>query len=321
MLVEYMMSWMTPFWIGVYLFVSVTPFILLWKQKAKFAGTKELNEKYWSFARNDIHLWSLPRFVVSFALLGGPIRFLIAWGCVMLLFVISWVVMIGHTPGKKVGKMRTLILTWSIRILVRIIMLCAGIVYISTSHDETKIDFKKYLGPDWKIDPKQTAGIQVANHTCFLDVCTMGYLQFPISMVSGEAVRGLPGIYGIGEAAQNIWMERGGSSEARAKTLREITERQALIEKGVCPTLNIFPEGATTNAKSIIKFKKGAFVGLNAVRPVVYRYSPLTGLEVEQAIVGIPFATFISVCTVMTTLQVDYLPIFKPNEYFWKNHW
>lgn len=253
----------------------------------------------------------MPRFIISFALLGGPIRFLIAWGAVMALFVISWVVMIGHTPGSKVGKMRTFILKWSIRILVRTIMYCAGIIYISTKQDEeTKIDYKKYLGPDWKIDTKQSAGIQVANHTCFLDVCTMGYLQFPISMVSSEAIRGLPGLYGIGEAAQNIWMERGGTSEARAKTLREITERQALIEKGVCPTLNIFPEGATTNAKSIIKFKKGAFVGLNAVRPVVYRYYPLTGLENEQAIVGIPFATFISVCTVMTTLQVDYLPIF-----------
>ena len=97
-------------------------------------------------------------------------------------------------------------------------------------------------------------------------------------------------------------MERGGSSEARAKTLREITERQALIEKGVCPTLNIFPEGATTNAQSIIKFKKGAFVGLNAVRPVVYRYSPFSDLEMEQAIIGIPFACFIGVCTIFTTV-------------------
>lgn len=115
----------------------------------------------------------------------------------------------------------------------------------------------------------------------------MGYLQYPISMVSNEQAKHFPGLRGIGEVAQNIWVERGASSENRAKALREISERQALIEKGVCPTLNIFPEGATTNATSIIKFKKGAFVSLNAVKPVVIRYKEMGGLSAAMDFIGV----------------------------------
>ena len=140
-------------------------------------------------------------------------------------------------------------------------------------------------------------------------------------MVSGEAIKGIPGIRGIGDAAQNIWMERGASSEARAKTIREIGERQDLIEKGFYPLLNIFPEGATTNRTSIIQFKKGAFVSLNPIRPVVFRYREAGGISVAQDITGIQWAIILTMVTLYTTIHVDYLPIFKPNDYFWENHW
>lgn len=140
-------------------------------------------------------------------------------------------------------------------------------------------------------------------------------------MVSNEAAKNFPGLSGIGEVAQNIWVERGATAAARAKTLQQIQERQVLIKQGVCPQLNIFPEGATTNGKSIIKFKKGAFFSLDAVRPVVIRYKEMGGLSVAQDVCGILYSTLASVYTIGTTVQVDYLPVFQPNDFFWNNHW
>ena len=39
------------------------------------------------------------------------------------------------------------------------------------------------------------------------------------------------------------------------------------------PPLIMNVEGGTTNGTSLIKFKKGAFVGLNSVQPVVIKYN------------------------------------------------
>jgi hypothetical protein len=44
-----------------------------------------------------------------------------------------------------------------------------------------------------------------------------------------------------------------------------MAERQKLSEQGIYPSLIMNVEGGTTNGTSLIKFKKGAFVGLNSV--------------------------------------------------------
>jgi len=44
----------------------------------------------------------------------------------------------------------------------------------------------------------------------------------------------------------------------------------------IFPPLIMNVEGGTTNGTSLIKFKKGAFIGLNSVQPVVIKYN--TGL-------------------------------------------
>ena len=44
------------------------------------------------------------------------------------------------------------------------------------------------------------------------------------------------------------------------------------------PPIIIFPEGATTNMTSVIRFRKGAFATLRPVKPFVTKTTSLTGI-------------------------------------------
>ena len=70
-----------------------------------------------------------------------------------------------------------------------------------------------------------------------------------------------------------IFISRGGSAEELQKIVDEIDERQRMIEDfGEFPPVIIFPEGGTSNSSCILPFKKGAFLGMRAVKPIFVRY-------------------------------------------------
>ena len=94
-------------------------------------------------------------------------------------------------------------------------------------------------------------------------------------------------------------------------------------EKQKRPYIHLYPEGCTTNGRAMIKFKSGAFRALRAVRPVTFKYTQFWSTNViwTQDVVG--FAKTMLVVGSYGPLMVDQdiLPVFKPNAYFWKNHW
>jgi lysophosphatidylcholine acyltransferase/lyso-PAF acetyltransferase len=98
-------------------------------------------------------------------------------------------------------------------------------------------------------------------------------------------------------------------------------ERQDILEKGEMnfPPLIIYPEGATTNNKVIMKFKKGAFFGLRSVQPVVYKYwAPL--ISPAHDIMNVICHASYTLMNPFMVLKVKEYPVFKPNDYFFANH-
>ena len=84
--------------------------------------------------------------------------------------------------------------------------------------------------------------------------------------------------------------------------------------------LNLFPEGCTTNGSSMVKFKKGAFFNLRPVRPAVLKYySP--GISPTQDSAGFLYHTLLTTMCIFIRIDLVILPVFAPNDYFWKNHW
>lgn len=84
--------------------------------------------------------------------------------------------------------------------------------------------------------------------------------------------------------------------------------------------LAIFPESFTTNNTHLARFKKGAFVSLLPVQPVVFKYGgwPLKPtmdcLTIMENVVLASAGNFVS-------WQIRYtLPPFIPNEYLFTKH-
>ena len=84
--------------------------------------------------------------------------------------------------------------------------------------------------------------------------------------------------------------------------------------------LIIHAEGGTTNGK-MISFKKGAFASLLSIRPKAVRYNNYGfGINPGSGILD-GFAHHILVMNnIFCVLEVYEMPIFRPNEFFWKNH-
>lgn len=186
---NYLYSWLTPFWITLYVIMSILPsWISIYKCR-KLAGSPELNEKYDAFARLDYKDWNpivMP--LVAFFTL-APLKMLLSFG-IMVLYVFSCIwFMIGHKKGTPLSKWRLLGVRFFCFLYGRLHLLFVGITYISSENAE-KVDYRKYLGPDWKRKFEGT-GVIVANHQCWLDPLALENTR-QVSFVAKEELNKIP---------------------------------------------------------------------------------------------------------------------------------
>ena len=144
-LIEYVLSWCTPFWLTLYVILGVLPIWVIIYLNRKLKGTKELNEKYSLFARLDYEHWSYFWWPLKNTLLLGPIRYAIAWMCVLTFTSFILLLMCGQPKGKRIPKWKENVLRICVKVPARIHMLMGGIISIKwvERHD---ICYKKYLG-------------------------------------------------------------------------------------------------------------------------------------------------------------------------------
>ena len=110
--------------------------------------------------------------------------------------------------------------------------------------------------------------------------------------------------------------------DVRQAQLKAIEDRQIAAEKGEKMPLMMCPEGATTNGKYLIQFKRGAFYSLRPVKPYVSQRWTLTNVDPVHGDT-ISMLSFFNVSFMAGFTMISYLemPDFKPNDYFWANHW
>ncbi len=95
-----------------------------------------------------------------------------------------------------------------------------------------------------------------------------------------------------------------------------------MAEKGESPPLLIYPEGCTTNGRCLVKFRKGAFASLRGVKPFFSKVSSFTGiLPVHGDAISFWAYLILFPGSGFSTFTLFELPVFTPNDYFWKNHW
>ena len=114
--------------------------------------------------------------------------------------------------------------------------------------------YRKYFGPDYKLDYNGKFCCYISNHTCLYDMAlALAYLGF--GFVAKKDVKKAPIFGTMNVGLHTIFVDRG-STGAKKDVLEEIEERQKdfLEGKAVMPFM-IFPEG-TTNLEDILSLLK-----------------------------------------------------------------
>jgi lysophosphatidylcholine acyltransferase/lyso-PAF acetyltransferase len=150
----------------------------------------------------------------------------------------------------------------------RLNLFLLGYIWIEYEKD-TKIDYREYLGPDWKAQ-WDGAPTYIGNHCSWLDIMYAIDIFFP-GFVARSSVRDTWGVGPLSEMLGSVYINRvgEGSRDSKIGIFKAINDRQQDFMAGkTTKKFFIFPEGSTTNGDYLISFKKGAFSSLLPVQPV-----------------------------------------------------
>lgn len=183
---NYVLSWLTPFWITLYMTFAIIPPVLIIYTKRNLIGTPELNAKYHSFVRFDYPHWSYWKMPILNILTLFPVRIFIATSIKVFYILIVQIAVIGSKSDEPLAKWRVGIMALVRFFLSRPHFLMCGIASIKKV--VPKVDYSKYLGPEWTATYNKS-GIQVANHTSWLDIVACMFLDCPSFVAKFEISR------------------------------------------------------------------------------------------------------------------------------------
>ncbi|CAN4111671.1 unnamed protein product [Withania somnifera] len=119
----------------------------------------------------------------------------------------------------------------------------------------------------------------------------------------------MPFVGTIIRAMQVIYVNRF-SPTSRKHAVNEI-KRKASCDQ--FPRVLLFPEGTTTNGRSIISFQLGAFIPGYPIQPVIVRY-PHVHFDQSWGNVSLAMLMFRMLTQFHNFMEVEYLPVITPHE-------
>ncbi|WOG95457.1 hypothetical protein DCAR_0414776 [Daucus carota subsp. sativus] len=154
--------------------------------------------------------------------------------------------------------------------------------------------------------PRDTAPVVVSNHVSYVDPIFFFYEIFP-TIVASDSHDSMPVVGTIIRAMQVIYVNRFSPS-SRKHAISEI-KRKASSNR--FPRVLLFPEGTTTNGRSLISFQLGAFIPGYAIQPVVVRY-PHVHFDQSWGNISLARLMFRMFTQFHNFMEVEYLPVVMP---------
>ncbi|XP_022974118.1 lysophospholipid acyltransferase LPEAT2-like [Cucurbita maxima] len=154
--------------------------------------------------------------------------------------------------------------------------------------------------------PREIAPIIVSNHVSYIEPIFYFYELFP-TMVAAESHDSIPFVGTIIRAMQVIYVDRF-SPTSKKHAISEI-KRKASCNR--FPRVLLFPEGTTTNGRSLISFQLGAFLPGYSIQPVVVHY-PHVHFDQSWGFVSLPKLMIRMFMQFHNYLEVEYLPVISP---------
>lgn len=162
-------------------------------------------------------------------------------------------------------------------------------------------------------DASKTAPLVVSNHTGWFDM--FFYLMHNISFLAKKEIANAPIVGTIATLRQCLYLDRE-CPENRNITMKMINDRIQKVNDGEpIPPLLIFPEGTVTNGRSLMSFKKGAFVSGDLIKIYALKYNtePLSYVW-SISNINTFFSVLISLSQLINTIElIEYEDNFDPH--------
>jgi 1-acyl-sn-glycerol-3-phosphate acyltransferase len=124
--------------------------------------------------------------------------------------------------------------------------------------------------PDYKTTQEGvSSGVVISNHSSFLDVFVL--FQKRIAFLSKASIAKAPIFGGLAIDRQSVFVNRDDAKNKNA-VIDKLKKRADLSSQGRIHPLCVFPEGTVSNGRSIMKFKKGAFMSDKPIRVMSMKY-------------------------------------------------
>lgn len=220
------------------------------------------------------------------------IRLTAAIGATLIGFLVAKVVLLGWSERELPMLWWRRKLLYITRFFARLILFCFGYHWI------------RRLG---KRSKREVAPIVVSNHVSYVDPIFFFFELFP-TFVSSASHSDIPGIGMIIRPMQVINVDRS-SAGSKKNAAKEINARALCND---FPSVMLFPEGTTTNGKSLIFFQLGAFMPGLPVQPVILRY-PHVHFDNSWGKVSILKLIYRMLTQFHNFIEVEYLPVVFPS--------
>ena len=173
--------------------------------------------------------------------------------------------------------------------------------------------YKKYLGEDYDFSQKDYS-LYISNHLGYLEIAA--YMkEYGVSYLITFELLKAPAVGAALMELGSFFVDRE-DEKSRKQSLDILVKRQEdyYNKKSFVKTL-VFPEGTTTNGKYLATFKRGCFVSLLPLKPLIVL--PYEGFICSTN----RFFFFVrTICTFSIKIPYAELPVIKPTSFMFEKY-
>lgn len=257
--------------------IGILLFEWAWSKTALVRQIDEARDSLFpAWRREDTKKWSRLRFYPG-AMTIMPLRFVLMLLVLIATYPVLRLIFIGKDIRKKVSDTRRRLQQAWYAFAARSLLNIFFIVTVDTYKNQN-FDYSYYLGPDYRkeLSKEEIAPTLVSNHTSGFDICEiLAHTRGRASFLASDHLENIPVVGYCIIACGGLFARRGASLEVRQACVDQIGEYQKEFEE-LGPLKNqlvVFAEGSTSNNKTILSFKRGAFSSLKPISPVLLEYS------------------------------------------------